>query len=1293
MILCIDDCDEIEHARFITPENECVNNCDETNFFTGNNNKGTCECMGLYYYTDEGKLICLNNNIKKCGEEDERDSDSKNYKIQINGSNQCIKNCFRLLSPSEDICYMDGTCPPDTEKGIYEGKIKCECKYKYYIDSNGKKNCLSEEEGCPTDYKYIDPDKNQCLLNCDGYDIIFDNKCLTNCPYPLTIADDGQGGKTCECANNWYKESDNKYVCLSAQEICTNNYPYLISDTKECVKTCKGTDYNILYNNECKSSCGNDMEKLALHDSTISDYTCVCKYIWAENSGCSADNADKKCSYFNVNLKFLIKTINKCVKNCPKEYKYFFNNECFSSCDEAKEYYNVKDNDNSDSTECQCQSYWRIKQDDETRIECRDQCDENEIEVDEKKQCITIPNEDDLFKCPYNYPYLFNKICYSKCPNNTEIDETKGNECKCKFLWLENENGNIICLQEGKKCPVTTHKYLIDEKKQCVTYASKCPENYKKFNYTCYKECPPGTTLDEGNEDEENDCICDQNNFWYRYKKSEDYREYYECDVKNCNITGDKLYYYNETKECINKCSDLGEKKYEYGKVCYDKCPDFTKEDEKKLICEFSTEAEDLQELVGNVSEKIVDLYPNLPEGGLVISNEKASMQIYGINKVDKAKKNSIMRTNLAYIDLSGCIDKIYRSNDMKDRDDIVVVKLDLKSQKKKLVINPIEYQFINSNNGKILDASVCEKNEIVISYPITYMLNKKLRMLQGNEELTEEEKKEILEKFNRGKLLNEKNNSIDTFNFNSSIYSDICLPIEIDGKDLVLEDRIEFLYPNYSFCESICTYDYTDFQGERIYCNCSIKSEVQVDRPHEVKIILFNKKEMDNNQKGPTNLPILKCISKAQISGNGAFIFCIVFIAVEIGLLLFIIFQGINSLINKMNRKINKNNDKEEENVIDVDINNYKNSENENIRNNNNNKVCKYETNSDDNNIINSNNDNDSGTKRKMKSEGKKVKANPPKNGDGTIDDDEDVKNEINVISIKKNKNDVKQKNFNEKNNFDTISNEIDNNNNEYTENNEDNNNNQINKYLQKNGIETGMGLLQSMKREVQLLRTKYQYSLLNDKFDAIIVVLTSIFDKIYLIKILLLPDKYQIMSVMFSLYLLCHMLLLTFITFFYDIQTIKEIRTNENYPTTNYYLGYGFLANLIVWIIFRLFYCLLDNQHKIKKLNSIQNIDKEKFNQKFNNSVSKIKRNIIVYLVIQFVLIMFCSFYLITFCGIYIGTKKNIFQSYGIAFVEIIIIKIIYGLILGILRKVSLYKNIKMMYDIILCLNKYIS
>ena len=177
-----------------------------------------------------------------------------------------------------------------------------------------------------------------------------------------------------------------------------------------------------------------------------------------------------------------------------------------------------------------------------------------------------------------------------------------------------------------------------------------------------------------------------------------------------------------------------------------------------------------------------------------------------------------------------------------------------------------------------------------------------------------------------------------------------------------------------------------------------------------------------------------------------------------------------------------------------------------------------------------------------------------------------------------------------------------------------------------------------------------------------------------------------------MFSLYLLCHMILLTFLTFFYDIKTIKQMWEKEDYPNTNYYLLYGFLANIIVWIIFKLFCCLLNNEYKMKKINQINN-NKRKKEEKVEKLIYKIKRNIIIYLVLQFLIILFCSFYLITFCGIYIGTKKNIFQSYGIAIVEIIIIKIIYGFILGVLRKVSLFNEIKPLYAIVTILNKYLS
>lgn len=148
-----------------------------------------------------------------------------------------------------------------------------------------------------------------------------------------------------------------------------------------------------------------------------------------------------------------------------------------------------------------------------------------------------------------------------------------------------------------------------------------------------------------------------------------------------------------------------------------------------------------------------------------------------------------------------------------------------------------------------------------------------------------------------------------------------------------------------------------------------------------------------------------------------------------------------------------------------------------------------------------------------------------------------------------------------------------------------------------------------------------------------------------------------------MLSLYLLCHLLLLTLCALFFDIKTLSKIFENENYPNMGYYILYGFLGNLIVWVIFKLFYCLIDNSNNIrnlfKKNNSINN---EKRMGKLNKLISGIKRDIIIYLVIQFILIFICSFYLIAFCGIYTGTKSKLFLSYGFALITIVIIKIIY-------------------------------
>jgi hypothetical protein len=431
--------------------------------------------------------------------------------------------------------------------------------------------------------------------------------------------------------------------------------------------------------------------------------------------------------------------------------------------------------------------------------------------------------------------------------------------------------------------------------------------------------------------------------------------------------------------------------------------------------------------------------------------------------------------------------------------------------------------------------------------------------------------------------------------------------------------------------------YDYTDFVNERIFCNCSIKTVLDIDRPQGAKLEEYNKEETDSNQKGPTNLPVIKCLKYIKITRNPGFYVCLIYFLVQVGLVFIIIYKGISSLIANINRKLFKEEDQDESNVEEDFQMNVKKSKEFNIG-----KTSERSLN------------------------------NPPKKSNFV-----EIKND----KTKKAKGGKKPKKITtEKNKFDVLS---------------EPNSEEFYNYLKKNEIDTNKAFFTSMRKEEKYLRESFSVSMTKDKFDVVVVVLTSIFDKIYLAKVLFLSSKYQITSLMFSLYLLCHLLLLTLCALFFDIKTISKIFENENYPNVGYYILYGFLGNIIVWIIFKLFCCLIDNVNDIRKLfkKNINSLKNEKKMVKLNKLISNIKRDIIVYLVIQFVIIVLCSFYLIIFCGIYTGTATKLFLSYAFSLVTIAIIKIVYGLILGILRKISLFAEKNSLYNAVLIFNKYIS
>ena len=1260
---CVNKCNK-KLGEYLSLNRECVSSCDENLYLIKDisdpfNKK--CVCELLFYYDDSGKKICFAPEMKEC----EEDQSLSEYKYRIYNTNQCSKYCLGFLSPSEDICYLDETNCEKIDINSYlviNNPLKCECKNRFYIDkSTNKKICLGENEKCPEDYYLYNPKTKECIDECqNGYSVKFDNKCLKECPTDFTIVD-GE----CRCQNKWHKTSENDFVCYTNDnDDCGGDFPYLIEDTNECVSKCKGTNYEVFYKDKCYLSCSSNkgLFKVEVIDEKLKEiakYTCQCQYLWYDDKEeIECLSPTETCS--DKNFKYLIKDTNECTNSCPESY-YYFNNECFKTCDEANNKYQIPvKNPTTNSKECICENLWEKKGD---KIECIKNSICKNLMVNETKECVE--------KCEDEYPLLFNNQCYKKgsCPEGTKMDIINGDACICNNLWHQQNNNNKNCLLENE-CPAI-YPYKNFTTNECV---KSCSNSHKIVNNTCYNTCPDGTIIktiknEDGTEIETNECECDPQ-FGYWHVEGEENPKMI-CELSECPVN--LSYYKNETKQCISSCKDNN--LYEYNKICYEnECPYPTISENiktNKYECttkKYST-AKDLNESYFFLKEEIMELYKSVPKGGIIYNKFNSTIQIYRIKKDDTETKNLVLRSSLSYIDISSCSDKIYNNNKMNKNDEIIVVKYDLENQNKKSLVKPVEYEFINSRTGQILDMSMCTKDDIVVSYSLSDILNynfkNKKRKLEDNEndennEIDEEMENIILEiqnQYKKGKEIY-LNYKMDTFNINSTIYNDMCYSFLIDGKDLVLEDRVKYLYPYYSLCEANCSYSYTDFELERIYCNCPLKKEFDLKRERKFVINSNNIDEIISKQNGPTNIPVLKCISKLsesdKINKNGGFFYSLIIMIFEIGLIFISIFYNFKILKNKIIKNIINNNNEEKEINIET-IENGKREVNKNYKNN----EIIYKT-----------------SERSLEAPPRKIIKN----------------NEIKLNDIKlekkKDKDEIKEK---------YEINDIDNKDIDGTETEdprikgEENSNNSFTKDYQ-------LGILNEIKKEEKLLRIKYESAIQKDKSDVFIVLLTEVCDKIYLFKILCLLPKYNMFSIQMSLYLLYHLLLLTFVTFFYDIKTIQKIWSIENYPDLNYDLGYGLLSCLIVWVIYRLFLCFLNNENIITKFikrNIFKSNNSDNFNEnnkKFNRLLYKIKKGMIIYFAIELIFTLFCLLYLTTFCAIYAGTKNKIFKTYGITLVEVLIIKIIYGIILGIFRKVGLYKQKKILYNISYYSDKFI-
>ena len=201
----------------------------------------------------------------------------------------------------------------------------------------------------------------------------------------------------------------------------------------------------------------------------------------------------------------------------------------------------------------------------------------------------------------------------------------------------------------------------------------------------------------------------------------------------------------------------------------------------------------------------------------------------------------------------------------------------------------------------------------------------------------------------------------------------------------------------------------------------------------------------------------------------------------------------------------------------------------------------------------------------------------------------------------------------------------------------------------------------------------------------------------------------------------MLYHILLFSLLCGFFTINTIKRIWADDNFPSLRFYLLYGFIANVIDWVIYKIFILLLDNQDRIRALvklnndytsnkssklvtkeneeginnevNTISTQTQQKIEEKYDELMKKIKIQMAIFYITTLFLTGFLFMYLVSFFAIYTGTKKLVIKAYYISIIEITIIKVVYGLCLGSLRIAAEIHKFKNLYNFVYICDRYLS
>ena len=323
-----------------------------------------------------------------------------NCKTKENDNCKC-KTCYYGYYLSNYQCLKcDSSC-----KTCSDSATKCEkCNEGYYLVSTTN-TC----EKCPNNCK-VCTSSTKCTECNDGY-FIQSNECfLCNVNCNTTI----DGCKCNTCFDGYYLNNSQCLNCLDLKcKNCPGRYNKITIDETKCLDECR---YDEIYRFEYKDICYEKCPDNTYIIENTKDFKCL----------------EKAPSDYYLDLK------SEMYKKCYESCKQCSNggNKTIHNCDICIDdfiFYDKSKNNNFGNCFPKCDYYYYL--DKLNEFHCNEICPEEYKIIIEKKKCIDICQNDEIYR------YEYNNTCFQTCPNNTIQNES---DFKCYDIAINDISTNIL---------------------------------------------------------------------------------------------------------------------------------------------------------------------------------------------------------------------------------------------------------------------------------------------------------------------------------------------------------------------------------------------------------------------------------------------------------------------------------------------------------------------------------------------------------------------------------------------------------------------------------------------------------------------------------------------------------------------------------------------------------------------------------------------------------------------------------------------------------------------------------